>query len=467
MDERVVDRRLGWGNVRKLAAWSGSSRLAWITALLGAALVAFVIAASVLSNQPLDELTAAGRACHVLSMACAIALIFLRNSVGGVLLFAILAGTYALGPAARGAYECLLLALMFGAGAAVQRFHPGPARTAVVWITIASGCVMFLQVVGISEWTQILTTHGKIGDSEWLTKAPAPTLFMPLQEVEANVLQGRPAGLLHSNQFAALVILFALALYSSSSNRRNFFVEVMLCATAVLSLSKVVFLGLAGLILYQAIFGGREGRLLAGRGLALTGAILLAYALLFPGLVQGYFLSWPLLWQSIAVRVSQFGVASGVSEGSIISYLLDEELNMGLYESGAISKAQLFVIADAAQLSTASVAAMVVGNARWLYALAGSVLILCVANANTRRVAVEVASQVNYPVLIVLSAFCLSANFLDAPVFWLMAGFAFPMIWGKARVEASSASALPNPTDRTVPAVSHKDAGGQIHEGGK
>ncbi|WP_354043723.1 hypothetical protein [Devosia sp. UYZn731] len=395
---------------------------------LSGSLVVLIICASVLTNQPAPEAIFAGRVCHFLSILASCALICCVRIRPALAFLCVTAAAYAFGDPARTAYEFLLLALMFAAGAAMRRLAPPEiTRSVIIWTVLASALLMLLQVVGIGEWTQALTTQGKITETNWTTKIPSWTFLVPADQLNASPLQGRPAGFLYSNQFASMVVLLAIALYNATGTPRNYWIEFGLCCAAVLTLSKVVFVGLVSILVFRAIFGGGEGRSRFLRMGALAGLALLIYALAFPGLVQTYFLSWPLLWQSIAVRLAGLGSDLGISNGSITSYLLDESLNFGLYEDGSISKTTLLGIASTANEPALGAFAQIILLKEYLLGLMALLAILIALHKPARRTALLVARHTEYPLLLALLVFSLSANFLSAPIFWLMVGVAVPI----------------------------------------
>lgn len=272
-------------------------------AVLSVGVMLSTITAVVFANQPSSELAAVGRFAHLVSIGMAVSLLYLVAGAGILVYVFVCAALFIFGLfGTRMPYEAALCILFLGVGSVIGSTRRRMAAGAVIALTIISGVVMFLQLVGVGGWTQILTTHGIMRDGSSIPKEAFPTLFRGVGELEGNFLQGRPAGLLHSNQFASLVILFALALSIGDRGQRTWAIDAALCITAVLTLAKVVFLGLALLLSYQLAFGGREGRAVAFRfGMLTVGAIAI-YALLFPGVFQTYLFNWPTIFQSVATR---------------------------------------------------------------------------------------------------------------------------------------------------------------------
>lgn len=397
--------------------------------IMGPAAILCAIAAVVFANQP-NELATIGRAFHLASVAllAAILLLYRWNAVAYVGLCALL---FAIGTAGyRQPYEVALCVLFLGSGIAIGSLHRTPATNAVVAATVASGFLMVLQVVGVGEWTQFLTTHGTVAGAPDVPKIPMPTIFLGYYEVEANFLQGRPAGLFHSNQFASLIILFALALSISRKGERSLIVDMALCTTAVLSLAKVVFLGLALMLIYSFVSGGREGRATAMRFAALAAVALVAYAVLFPGMFQLYFFSAHNVWQSVASRVADMLAMFGFNPDQIRTILLSDWFTFGMRRDGQIKDALVDQLASVDKHGRTTAFSALTHHAAILYAGAAAAILLFSLNLPARRNTAawcrEHFSHEHVTLLIAIGSFCLAANFLGAPIFWLMIGFAMP-----------------------------------------
>lgn len=398
--------------------------------IIGPAAILCAIAAVVFANQP-NELATIGRTFHLASIALLAALLFLyrRNAVAYIGLCAML---FAIGVAGyRLPYEVALCVLFMGAGIVIGSLHRKAATIAVLAATIASGLLMFLQVAGVSEWTQILTTHGTVAGAPDVPKIPMPTIFLGYREVEANFLQGRPAGLFHSNQFASLIILFALALSISRKGERSLVVDTALCATAVLSLAKVVFLGLALMLIYRFVSGGREGKAAAMRFAALTAVALVAYAVLFPGMFQLYFFNAHNVWQSVASRVADMLAVLGFSPDQIRTILMSDWFTFGMRRDGQIKDALVDHLASVDKQGRTTAFSTLAHHAAILYGGGAAAILLFSLNTPVRRNTAawcrEHFSHEHVTLLIAIGSFCLAANFLGAPIFWLIAGFAVPL----------------------------------------
>lgn len=409
--------------------------------ILTAAFLTLAVFAVVFTNQPDPSLTMFGRALHLASILCGITLL-VRANAGGWVYVAVVAGLFAIGLAGyRLPYEVGLSVLFLAVGAVLAAQSRQSATTVVLAITIVSGLMMLLQALGVGEWTQTLTTHGIVADGPDATKEPNPSLFVGYYDLHANYLQGRPAGLLHSNQFASLIVLFALALRVGERADRHWLFDAALCVTAVLTLAKVVFLGMGLLLAFQYLRGSRA---IAIRFALFTGAALVAYAVFFPGMFLTYFLSLHNIWQSVAIRIADTLALLGSNTEEIKGTLLS--VDFGLRKDGQITDGLLERLAGASEGGRVSAFTALAPYAAVLYALTAVALIGACMNAAARNATVHWmrtnVGQEHVSVLIALGTFCLAANFLGAQIFWLMAGFAVP---GATLLPGST---IPNLADR-------------------
>lgn len=324
-------------------------------------------------------------------------------------------------------YNIALSILFLATGAVIGQFASVRFTYAILTITAASSAIMFLQVTGAGEWTQALTTHGYISETVSVPKEPRPTLFLKYHEVQANYLQGRPAGLLHSNQFACLIVLFAFAICMRSGRTNGLPVAVMLSAAAVLTLAKVVFLGVAMLTAFNFIWGDRQASIRFGVTMAICTGV---YALLFPGMFQIFFFSCHNIWQSIAVRYAEFSSSVlGLDDAQLYEYL--EEMNICPSDQGILRPD---IISDITAMAVSSEPMSAVSafeaNPAMIYSLIFSISLIFIANKKASTSATvwfrENFTTRHVAVAIAVATFSLAANFLDAPIFWLLAGFSIP-----------------------------------------
>ena len=191
-----------------------------------------LIATAVFANQNDQLLNAVGRIFHLVNISTASALAIKIGRINGILLVLLSASLFFVDKiyGYRIPYIVSLNILFMITGIIISSRYWKITKKVVVFSTVVSGVVMLLQLIGVGEWTQFFTTHGNLPNGTSLTKSPFPTLFVDAAELQANHLQGRPAGLFYSNQFASLVVLFAVALSMTAGGRRYFWVDIMLCA---------------------------------------------------------------------------------------------------------------------------------------------------------------------------------------------------------------------------------------------
>jgi len=176
-------------------------------------------------------------------------------------------------------YNIFLNVIFCIAGAIIASSFPNLAYKQIMIVCLLNAFMMVVQVTGVGEWTQFLATHGGEGP-----KTAYSTLFVVEDNLEYSVIQGRPSGLLHANNFQSLIILFAFALHLGRKNAKFAWGNFVLCAMAVLSMAKTVFLGVALIGLLLMIKGKRYERLLALKVFGLAIVFFCIYAMLFPGL---------------------------------------------------------------------------------------------------------------------------------------------------------------------------------------
>ena len=114
--------------------------------------------------------------------------------------------------------------------------------------------------------------------------------------------QARPFGLMESNTFLQLVILFSFALYFSQDRKKHIPSIIILCLMSVLAMSKLVFIVII-MMVFGLVFTRRNPRYLYV--LFLIGYLIILYKSLFPGLYV-YNLSWKTVMNSVFFRINDF-----------------------------------------------------------------------------------------------------------------------------------------------------------------
>jgi hypothetical protein len=180
------------------------------------------------------------------------------------------------GAASNIVYLIFLNVLYCITGAIIAIRHYDIIYKQLLFICFINVIFMFLQVAGVGEWTQFLTTHGdKLAEQ-------VETLFVTSNQPSYSYIQSRPAGLLHSNIVLSLIVLFALALHLGRQYGRFAAGTYILCAMAVLSMAKIVFFGMIVMTVVMMITGNRLQRISVFKAAAVFIFMLCLYALLFP-----------------------------------------------------------------------------------------------------------------------------------------------------------------------------------------
>jgi hypothetical protein len=228
-------------------------------------------------------------------------------------------------PTAEIAYYVFLNMLFCAAGAVIVTRYPNLIYKQVMIICLLNVAFMIMQVTGVGgKSSQFLTTHGvSERRKQSMYEQPAPVLFVPEEDIEASLIQARPAGLSHSNIILSLIVLFGLTLHLSRDRNRFAWGTLLLCVMAVLSMAKIVFLGFTLIFLYLMFAGTRGQRWLALKALAIMTVFLILYSVFFPGLFA-INLSWFNIGFSFFVRLSDVGRAFG--PGSFFQRVLNEAL---------------------------------------------------------------------------------------------------------------------------------------------
>ncbi len=181
------------------------------------------------------------------------------------------------------AYVVLLSFLFCTAGAVICAYHFKLLYKQILIICFINLIFMMMQAAGVGgKYTQFLSTHVQKGETTW---EPHPVLFVKNVET-LSIIQRRPAGLLYANQYLSLVVLFAIMLHFSYWHKRSFFATFVMCATVVLSMSKIVILGFVFMVVLIIFIGNYYQRHRIVLSLFLTSILLWLYILLFPGMFQ-------------------------------------------------------------------------------------------------------------------------------------------------------------------------------------
>ncbi|MBL6989694.1 MAG: hypothetical protein ISR65_07945 [Bacteriovoracaceae bacterium] len=210
---------------------------------------------------------------------------------------------------------------------------------------------MSLQVIGVGEWAQVFAA----GWNYSLT--PSNMIFTSYDQLNFLSLyshyQARPFGLMESNTFLQLIILFSFALYFSQDNKKfapNF---IILCLMAVLAMSKLVFIFLALLIIGLVLTHKKLGYLYI---FLFMGCLITLYKILFPGLYV-YNLSSNTIMNSIFFRVNNLVDSLGYTNE--LSWLLRYTPTLGFLKPGEHISGYVSIIKQALIALPAGITALV------------------------------------------------------------------------------------------------------------
>jgi len=249
-----------------------------------------MIAGTVLNQQAWSmTLSHAGQAIFWGCVACAVVVIasVLKMPRLGLFLGAALVAARILRIIAPGAwwplfaYTVVLSGTFLLAGLALVLYQRRMIRGQVMALVLLSLPLMFLQTSGADPIFQSLRTdaHSANGYTQHAT------LFVDSDNVVITTLQARPAGFVHANNFLSVILLSGLLLQLSGSRVSYLTVaDLGLTCAMVLSFAKIVWLGFAMLILWMMVRCGARGRRKAIKLVALASILLLAYAIIWPGL---------------------------------------------------------------------------------------------------------------------------------------------------------------------------------------
>ena len=209
-------------------------------------------------------------------------------------------------------YKIFLLALFFAVGVIyIYRYLDLVYKTVLI-ICLFNVIMMILQLSNAGDWTQFLSTGSGFKYGEKITY---DTLFIPLDQLQYSVIQGRPSGFLRSNIVLSGVLLFALALHFSRDKNRLKWGTITLCAMIVLASARIVYVGYFLMCLLLLFKGNRVQRKAVLYSVVTIMLVLMVYSYFFPGLFQRYW-TYEILFSSFFVRIndiiSQFDTESTI-----------------------------------------------------------------------------------------------------------------------------------------------------------
>jgi hypothetical protein len=177
-------------------------------------------------------------------------------------------------------YSVFYCGLFFLAGACIAFYYHSTVLKQTIVFCVLSFPIMAYQLAGSGNWIQILRTdrHNVYEDTQH------PTLFVPSEDIIITTFQARPAGLSYANNHFSIVFMFCLAIYYGLSIKRGLTAyDALLCAVAVLSMAKIVFLSMAAIILRKMFMKQKDEKARYIKTCILLIIMMAVYWFLFPG----------------------------------------------------------------------------------------------------------------------------------------------------------------------------------------
>lgn len=219
------------------------------------------------------------------------------------------------------------------AGARVFGTNPYLLHRQLVVFLALSIPVMLLQISGASPvWMMWNTEYAHdlsilaLDEIGTFKEIPVyPTLFVAYENLYYQIGQGRPVGLLYSNNVLSFFVAVAVAVNLAITRSHRFQLSDLIVTMAiVLTMSKLVYVVTIVLYLGSLVLGTYGSRPLAIRLLIALPVGLLVYSLLFPGLFESLMQIERLLY-SFIVRMMDIVPNIGLSDffGAYFSQQMD------------------------------------------------------------------------------------------------------------------------------------------------
>jgi len=185
------------------------------------------------------------------------------------------------------AYKTLILGMFLVIGTIYIYRHLRLTYKLVIVICLFNVIMMVLQLLNVGDWSQYLSTESTFMYGDKITH---DVLFVPIDQLQYSVIQGRPSGLLRSNNILSGVLLFAMALHFSLGINKYKYATVILSAMIVLASAKIVYSGYIIMILILLIKGDGYHRANIRNSLVAILFFLFLYYIFFPGLFVNFWL---------------------------------------------------------------------------------------------------------------------------------------------------------------------------------
>jgi hypothetical protein len=196
----------------------------------------------------------------------------------------------------------------------------------VVQITGGSSVVMYWNTDYLHD--VLLMSIDEVGTFKDM--ALYPTFLVGESDLFYQIGQGRPSGLMSSNNLLSVVVLFAVLFNLHLRNRATLNMgDLVTNMAAVLVMSKLVFVSMLFIYLFGIFSNTRVVRVAALKNVGLWLVFLLAYYLCFPGLFS-INLGLGMLTGSIGVRVIDIFLAAGIGDTLSLFWFASAEYGLDL-----------------------------------------------------------------------------------------------------------------------------------------
>ena len=336
--------------------------------------------------------------------------------------------------------------LMMTAGASAFGRHPRLlARQLIVFMALCLP-VMVLQLTGAHSFFMMWDTDPAhdpailaIEEIGTFKKIPVhPTLWLPEEQLNYQMAQARPSGLLYANNVLSVFVAIAAALALATARRSRVGLAGLVVLTVlVLAMSMTAFAAVGGLYLAILIIGPGRWRKYVVKGAIVFTCLMWIYAQLFPGLFAIAFSREKLLMRAFTRGLGLFDMLG-------IRFLRDLYDWTGAYTWGIIEAETAY--SGVEKILRSPLAGL---------AIVGAILALVWYGRAVRTMHRE--GETRWPVYPITAVVCVLTQFgvpyYGAPAFQVIFGFAmYPLYYSLWRARAVAPTA-PD-ASRPVPATS-------------
>lgn len=316
-------------------------------------------------------------------------------------------------------YSVFYCGLFFLAGACIAFYYHSTVLKQTIVFCVLSFPVMAYQLAGSGNWIQVLRTdrNNTYEDNQH------PTLFVPSEEVIITTFQARPAGLSYANTHFKIIVMFCLALYYGLSKKRELTAyDALLCAVAVLSMAKIIFLSMAAIFLRKMFMKQKDEKARYIKIGILFMLIMAVYWFLFPG-VFSYTMSIDNLKKNYIGRFDELVESLAKKD--------NDQISSRAVKSKSDDKPQI-VSGPGSEDEPKQYQSGYAQIGKYLYVIIIGALpfipFLFKSFRSTRKNHPEIA-ELSLLCLIIIILMPLITSFLSGGFFWFVAGFTLPPVF--------------------------------------